>query len=178
MAIVLLAFAGVVSYVAMPALAGLLMVIGYTTIKPAKIRSVMKTGRLQTTVLVITFVLTMIIPLQYAVLVGVALAVVLHVVEQSNSLQIRQVVFDDGGRVREADPPDVDRRRSGDRHPAVRQPVLRQCAGLRGPTARRSTRTPVDRSWWCVCVASTSSDSARSTCCVATRAAWRRRTRS
>jgi SulP family sulfate permease len=105
MAIILVAFAGVVSYVAMPALAGLLMVIGYSTIKPSKMRSVIKTGRLQSTVMVITFVLTMIIPLQYAVLVGVALAVVLHVVEQSNSLQIRQVVFEEGGRMREADPP-------------------------------------------------------------------------
>jgi SulP family sulfate permease len=91
--------------VAMPALAGLLMVIGYGTIKPAKIRSVMKTGRLQTTVMAITFILTMLIPLQYAVLVGVALAVVLHVVEQSNSLLIRRVVFEDGGRIRETDPP-------------------------------------------------------------------------
>ena len=98
MAVTLVAFAGVMSYVAMPALAGLLMVIGYSTIKPTKIRSVMKTGRLQTTVMAITFILTMIIPLQYAVLVGVALAVVLHVVEQSNSLQIKQVVFEEGGR--------------------------------------------------------------------------------
>jgi SulP family sulfate permease len=105
MAVVLIAFAGLVSYVAMPALAGLLMVIGYGTIKPAKIRSVMKTGRLQTTVMAITFILTMLIPLQYAVLVGVALAVVLHVVEQSNSLLIRRVVFEDGGRIRETDPP-------------------------------------------------------------------------
>jgi len=105
MAVTLVAFAGVMSYVAMPALAGLLMVIGYTTIKPTKIRSVMKTGRLQTTVMAITFILTMIIPLQYAVLVGVALAVVLHVVEQSNSLQIKQVVFESGGRLREVDPP-------------------------------------------------------------------------
>jgi SulP family sulfate permease len=105
MAVVIVAFAGVVSYVAMPALAGLLMVIGYGTIKPAKVLAVVKTGRLQATAMAITFVLTMIIPLQFAVLVGVALAVLLHVVEQSNNLQIRRIVFEDGGRMREVDPP-------------------------------------------------------------------------
>ena len=105
MAIVVLAFGGVVGYVAMPALAGLLMIVGVGAIKPARIQSVAKTGVLQSTVMVITFVLTMLIPLQFAVLVGVALAIVLYVVQESNNLTMKRVVFEDDGRVRETDPP-------------------------------------------------------------------------
>ena len=75
MAVVIVALGDVVGYVAMPALAGLLMLIGYRTIKPANLQSVWRTGAVQKTVLVVTFVLTMMIPLQYAVLVGVGLSV-------------------------------------------------------------------------------------------------------
>ena len=77
MAIVILAFGGVIAYIAMPALAGLLMLIGYRTIKRIEIRSVWRTGLVQKAVLAVTFVLTMIIPLQFAVLVGVGLSVIL-----------------------------------------------------------------------------------------------------
>jgi MFS superfamily sulfate permease-like transporter len=38
------------------------------------------------TVLAVTFVLTMIVPLRYAVLVGVGLSIVLHVVRQAGGL--------------------------------------------------------------------------------------------
>ena len=78
--------------VAMPALAGLLMLIGYRTIKPADLQSVWRTGTVQKVVLVVTFALTMVIPLQYAVLVGVGLSVVLHVVRQSNQVTVRRWV--------------------------------------------------------------------------------------
>jgi sulfate permease, SulP family len=52
-----------------------------------------------------TFVLTLIVPLQYAVLVGVGLSVVLHVVRQSSGLRIRQLHLADGNRMRETLPP-------------------------------------------------------------------------
>jgi SulP family sulfate permease len=55
-------------------------------------------------VLVVTFALTMVIPLQYAVLVGVGLSVVLHVVRQSNAVTVRRRVHADG-HVVETDPP-------------------------------------------------------------------------
>jgi len=105
MAIVVLAFGDVVGYVAMPALAGLLIVVGFAAIKPARIQSVAKTGVLQSTVMVITFALTMLIPLQFAVLVGVALAILLYVVQESNNLEMKRIVFEDDGRVRETEPP-------------------------------------------------------------------------
>jgi SulP family sulfate permease len=107
MAIVVVAFGGVVGYVAMPALAGLLLLIGIRTIKPQNLRSVWGTGTVQKIVLVSTFVLTMIIPLQYAVLVGVALSIVLHVVHQSNQVTVKVQQPDADGHLVESDPPAV-----------------------------------------------------------------------
>jgi sulfate permease, SulP family len=105
MAVVILAFAGLVGHIAMPALAGLLILVGYRTIKPADLQSVWKTGMVQKVVLATTFALTMIIPLQYAVLVGVAVSVILHVVRQSNQLTIRRWRIDREGNLIETDPP-------------------------------------------------------------------------
>ncbi len=107
MAITILLFARLVGEVAMPALAGLLMVVGYRTISPEDLQSVWRTGNLQKTVLGATFVLTLLIPLQFAVLVGVALSVILHAVSQSNQVTIRRREFDVQGNVIESDPPRV-----------------------------------------------------------------------
>lgn len=105
MAIVILVFGGLVNYVAMPALAGLLIVIGLGTVKPAQVISVAKTGTVQLTVMSTTLVLTMIVPLQYAVLVGVGIAIILHVVRQSTTLRTRQLLITDDGDVQEVEPP-------------------------------------------------------------------------
>ena len=105
MAVVIVAFAGLVGHVAMPALAGLLILIGFRTIKPADLQSVWKTGTVQKMVLVTTFALTMVIPLQYAVLVGVGLSVILHVVRQSNQITIKRWQIDPDGHLIETDPP-------------------------------------------------------------------------
>ena len=105
MAVVIVALGGVVGYVAMPALAGLLMLIGYRTIKPENLVSVWRTGAVQKVVLIVTFTLTMIIPLQYAVMVGVGLSVILHVIRQSNRVTGRRQQPEIDGHLVETDPP-------------------------------------------------------------------------
>jgi SulP family sulfate permease len=104
MAVVALVFGSAVGHLAMPALAGLLILVGFRTIKPADIQSVWKAGTVQRAVLLVTFVLTMLVPLQYAVLVGVGVSVLLHVVQQSNRVVIKQRITSAGGDVTEADP--------------------------------------------------------------------------
>jgi sulfate permease, SulP family len=96
MAVVILAFAG---------LAGLLILVGYRTIKPADLASVWKTGAVQKAVLLTSFALTMVIPLQYAVLIGVGLSVILHVVRQSNQVTIKRWRLDPEGNLIETAPP-------------------------------------------------------------------------
>ncbi len=105
MALSVVLLAGAVGAIAMPALAGLLIVVGVRTFKPDNVRMVLRTGPVQATVMLTTFVLTMVVPLQYAVLVGVGLAVVLHVARQSNRIRLRRWVFDADGHVTEEDPP-------------------------------------------------------------------------
>ena len=106
MALVILLLGGLIELIAMPALAGLLIVVGVGTVKPEQIMSVAKTGPLPLAVMTITFVLTLIIPLQYAVLVGVGISVILFVVRQSSRLVTKRMKFHDDGRVEEIDPPD------------------------------------------------------------------------
>lgn len=106
MAVVILALGDLVSEVAMPSLAALLIVVGVGSIKPARVLAVHRSGALQSTVMAITFVLTLLIPLQYSVLFGVGLAILLHVVQQANQVGLRALELVDG-RVREIDPPAV-----------------------------------------------------------------------
>ncbi len=105
MAIVILLFGSAVGYIAMPALAGLLMTVGYRTVKPADIKAVWKTGRIQAMVMSVTFVLTMVIALQYAVLIGVGISMILFIIKQSNQIVIKRWLVNEDGDLREVDAP-------------------------------------------------------------------------
>jgi sulfate permease, SulP family len=105
MAVVVVVFGEAVGALAMPALAGLLMLIGIRTVKPADLQWVWRTGVVQKVVVGVTFVLTMLVPLQYAVLVGVGLSIVLHVVRQSQQVTVRRQLVEPDGSLREVDPP-------------------------------------------------------------------------
>lgn len=105
MAVVILVLAGAVGYIAMPALAGLLILIGVRTFRVDQARMVWKTGRTQAVVLVSTFALTIVIPLQYAVLVGVSFSVLLYVARQSNKITIVRWALPEGGGLPREEPP-------------------------------------------------------------------------
>lgn len=96
MAVVILGLAGAVGYVAMPSLAALLMLVGFRTLKPDQVRMVWHTGPPQAAVMATTFALTLTIPLQYAVVAGVATSIVLFVVQQSNKVTVVCWTFPDG----------------------------------------------------------------------------------
>ncbi len=105
MAICILLFAGLIGHIAMPALAGLLIVVGFRTLRLPQARAVWKTGRVQQVVMLITFAASLLIPLQYAVLIGVALAVMLYFVQQSNQVALKQWTRPVGRYRVEVDPP-------------------------------------------------------------------------
>ena len=92
MAVIIVALGDLLDQVAMPALAGLLIVVGFRTISPADFGSVWRTGACKRSSSPTTFVLTMMIPIQYAVLIGVGLSVLLYVAGQSNKVTIRRRV--------------------------------------------------------------------------------------
>jgi SulP family sulfate permease len=107
MAISLLLFGESIGAIAMPALAGLLLVVGFRTLKLESVQTVWRTGLIQQVVMVTTFVAALLIPLQYAVLVGVALAVLLFVFNQSNKITVVEWEWQAGQLPIESDPPDI-----------------------------------------------------------------------
>jgi SulP family sulfate permease len=96
-AIIILLFADLVKLIAMPALAGLLIVVGFQTIKPEAIQTVWQTGLVPRAVMLITFVGTLIMPLQFAVLLGVAISIVLYIVQQANRIKLVELTPVEGG---------------------------------------------------------------------------------
>ena len=87
-AIVVLLFANQVEKIAMPALAGLVIIAGYQMINVTAIRTVAQTNKVARAVMLVTFASTLIMPLQYAVFLGVAISILLVVLQQSNALRI------------------------------------------------------------------------------------------
>lgn len=96
MALIVVVFGPAAGLVAMPSLAALLMLIGFRTLKPDRIQMVWRTGKTQATVMTTTFVLTLLVPMQYAVLVGVGISLILYVARQSNRVTVKRWVFAPG----------------------------------------------------------------------------------
>ena len=91
-AITVLLFGNLVELIAMPALAGLLIVIGFRTLNFDGIRTVWQTGQIPRVVMGITFVGTLVMPLQFAVLLGVGLSILLFTFHQANRLELVELI--------------------------------------------------------------------------------------
>ena len=100
-------FSELIAIVAMPVLSGVLIVVGFQIVKPAEIRAIWGTGKTSIAAMMVTFILTLIMPLQYAVLLGVGISIMLYVVRQSEQVRISRLVFDDQPWPIEADPPET-----------------------------------------------------------------------
>ena len=95
-AIVLVA-APLVEMVAMPALAALVIVAGVQMVNVNAIQTVWQTNPISRTIMAVTFVCTLIMPLQYAVFTGVVISILLLVFQQSNTLRIVEWVPRENG---------------------------------------------------------------------------------
>jgi SulP family sulfate permease len=96
-ALIVLLAGPVVELVPMPALAALLIVAGFQGLRLEQARLIWNTGRMPTVLMAITFVATLFVPLQYAVLLGVALSIVIHVFNQSNKVLVTELVLQPQG---------------------------------------------------------------------------------
>ncbi len=105
MAVLILLFGPALGHFAMPALAALLMLVGVRSFKPENVISVWRTGPTQATTMAVTFALTLLIPLQYAVLVGVGLSILLYVFSQSSKVTLVCWDVDERGRFVEEEVP-------------------------------------------------------------------------
>ena len=96
-AIVVLLFAPLVELIAMPALAGLVIVAGVQMVNANAIQTVWQTNTVARTMMLVTFGSTLIMPLQYAVLLGVVISILLFVLQQSNTIRVVEWVVGEGG---------------------------------------------------------------------------------
>jgi sulfate permease, SulP family len=96
-AVIVLLAAPLVERVPMPALAALLIVAGFQGLRLEQAAIAWKTGRISRVVMGVTFVATLVVPLQFAVLFGMALSIVLNVFRQSNKVVVTQWVLQPEG---------------------------------------------------------------------------------
>jgi SulP family sulfate permease len=83
-------FGGLVERIPMPALAALLIVVGFQSFKPHDFQTVWRTGKVPATAMGLTFAATLTLPLQFAVFVGVAVSLLMHVFRSSNQIRLVQ----------------------------------------------------------------------------------------
>jgi sulfate permease, SulP family len=96
-AIIVLLFAPLVELVAMPALAGLVIVAGIQMVNLNAIQTVWQTNTVVRAIMLVTFGSTLVMPLQYAVLLGVAISILLFVFQQSNTIRVVEWIVGEGG---------------------------------------------------------------------------------
>lgn len=105
MGIIVVGFPGVVSRVAMPALGALLILAGITSINPSEVAAVWRVGWSARLVVVVTFLATLVLPIQAAVAVGVVLSGLLYVNRASTDVTVVELIERTDGRVEERSAP-------------------------------------------------------------------------
>jgi sulfate permease, SulP family len=101
MALLVIVFPGLVSYVAMPPLGVLLIIASVSTIKPSEAISIWRTGWPSRLAIVTTFLSTLLLPIQAAVGIGVVLSALLYVNESSTDISVVELVKRDDGLIEE-----------------------------------------------------------------------------
>ena len=104
--VAVLAFSQAVSKVAIPAMAGLLIVAGFQSIKRERIKDVWDTGWAPRVIMVVTLALTLIIPLQWAVFAGVLLSILVYFfVTSTQEVRLVQLIPNPDGTVTQGPAP-------------------------------------------------------------------------
>lgn len=96
-AVIILLFGPQIGHIAMATLAGLLMIVGYQTINFRDIRRVAHTNPSAKTLMLVTFLATLIVPLQDAIFFGVALSFAVFAYRESESTSIVEITTDKKG---------------------------------------------------------------------------------
>jgi sulfate permease, SulP family len=105
MGIILLLFPTLVGYVAIPALAGLLILVAIHTINLTESLSIWRTSWTSRIAILTTFAATLFLPIQAAVGIGVALTAILYLNEAATTVTLREFVRLPDGRIEEREAP-------------------------------------------------------------------------
>ena len=103
--LVILAAAPLVQQVPLAVTAGILIVAATSALQPRAALDVWRADKMSAAILIVTFVLVLAVPLQYAVLAGAAISVVKYIYISSLDVHVQQVELCEGGLPRETEPP-------------------------------------------------------------------------
>ena len=78
LALILLLIAPLTAYLPIPAMAGILLLVAYSLIDMHHIRRIIRTSRPEAVILLITFIATLLVELEFAIYVGVILSLLLY----------------------------------------------------------------------------------------------------
>ena len=94
---VILLFSPLIGKIALATLAGLLMIVGYQTINFRDIRLISRTNPSSRSLMAVTFVATLFLPLQEAIFFGVTLSFAVFAYQESQRTTIVEILADDDG---------------------------------------------------------------------------------
>jgi SulP family sulfate permease len=90
-----------IELIPLPALAGMLIMVGFSMINVGRFQTVYFTGTASVAVMIITLVATLFMPIQYAVGIGVLLHILLYVFSSSEAVRIERLVRNEQGQLEE-----------------------------------------------------------------------------
>jgi sulfate permease, SulP family len=102
--VILAAFSGLVAKIVVPALGAILIFAAIGSLRPAEVRTILRTGRTSQVAVITTFAATLFLPVAAAVGIGVAISLLLQLNQDAMDLAVVELVPVDGGRFREQKP--------------------------------------------------------------------------
>ena len=106
-AVLVLLFAPLIERLPMAALAGLLVMVGISMIKVPRLQVVWRTGLASRSIMLLTLLATLFLPIQYAVATGVALHLLLYVYTSAESVRIERILIGEDGTFTETEAPET-----------------------------------------------------------------------
>jgi len=104
--VMVLLFARLIEALPLPAIAGLIVMAALSIINVPRIETAWRTGPSPTAIMLITFIGTLLMPIHYAVFLGVLLHILLFAFQEAESVRIEQIIPLADGRYDEATPPE------------------------------------------------------------------------
>ena len=104
--VLILLFARLIEALPVSAIAGLIVMVGVSIVNLPRIETAWHTGLTPTSIMLVTFVGTLLMPIQFAVFLGVVMHFLVYIFQSAESVRVEQVIpLEDGGYT-EADPPE------------------------------------------------------------------------
>jgi SulP family sulfate permease len=106
-AIAILTIGPLIELIPLPALAGILVMVGISMVNVGRLQTVYFTGTMPMIIMLVTLLATLFLPIQYAVAVGVILHIFLYVFSSSEGVRIERLIHMPDGTFVEESLPDV-----------------------------------------------------------------------